>query len=222
MLVRLGQEVQEVPRGLSAAAHPTRHSPTRRSGSSRSTSATSPASSGCSRIPTSSANTRVPTEPPPGFASYLARPLRRGLARRHAAGFAVLSPEGEFLGFTAIVDLESRPRQGEIGYVVAREARGRGVAGRSLRLVTDWALDTLGLQRVELHIDPENERVDPGRRALRLRPRGRPAVAALQGATSAATRRSTRCSRANPRSLARRTHLDPTWVNSLGEQGPCR
>ena len=69
----------------------------------------------------------------------------------------MLSRDGEFLGFTGIVDLDAEARQGEIGYVVAREARGRGVAGRSLRLVTDWALDTLGLQRVELHIDPENE-----------------------------------------------------------------
>jgi RimJ/RimL family protein N-acetyltransferase len=102
-------------------------------------------------------NTRVPTEPPPGFASYWLGRYIEGWGEGTRAGFAVLSPDGEFLGFTGLVDLEAGARQGEIGYVVAREARGRGVAGRSLRLVTDWALDTLGLQRVELHIDPENE-----------------------------------------------------------------
>jgi RimJ/RimL family protein N-acetyltransferase len=102
-------------------------------------------------------NTRVPTEPPPGFAEYWLDRYIEGWRDGTRAGFAVLSPEGEFLGFTGLVDLQAEARQGEIGYVVAREARGRGVAGRSLRLVTDWALDTLGLQRVELHIDAENE-----------------------------------------------------------------
>ena len=69
----------------------------------------------------------------------------------------MLSHEAEFLGFSGVVDLDVEARQGEIGYVVAPEARGRGVAGPRLRLVTDWALDGLGLQRVELHIDPDND-----------------------------------------------------------------
>ncbi len=51
---------------------------------------------------------------------------------------------------------DAEGNQGEIGYVTVREARGRGVAQRALRLVTDWALDSAGLERVELHIDPEN------------------------------------------------------------------
>jgi RimJ/RimL family protein N-acetyltransferase len=68
----------------------------------------------------------------------------------------MLTPRGEFLGFAAIVDLDLEGRQGEIGYVVTPDARGRGVATRGLRLVTGWALDELGLLRVELHIDPEN------------------------------------------------------------------
>src|SRR4029079_2558817 len=99
---------------------------------------------------------RVPPDPPPGFASTWVGRYVEGWREGTRAGFAVLSPEGEFLGFNAIVDLHSEGRQGEIGYVVAKEARGRGVASRSLRLVTDWALDCLGLLRVELHIDPEN------------------------------------------------------------------
>src|SRR5262249_46350958 len=36
------------------------------------------------------------------------------------------------------------------------EERGRGVAGRALRLITDWALDGLLLDRVELRIDVGN------------------------------------------------------------------
>jgi RimJ/RimL family protein N-acetyltransferase len=72
------------------------------------------------------------------------------------AGFAILSGDDSFLGFVALVGLDLPAQQGEIGYVVAREERGRGVAGRALRLITDWALDGLLLDRVELRIDVGN------------------------------------------------------------------
>jgi RimJ/RimL family protein N-acetyltransferase len=43
-----------------------------------------------------------------------------------------------------------------VGYWVAREARGRGVATRALRLVSAWALDEVGIERLELMAEPEN------------------------------------------------------------------
>jgi [ribosomal protein S5]-alanine N-acetyltransferase len=46
--------------------------------------------------------------------------------------------------------------QASIGYWVAREARGRGVAGGALRLVSQWALEQLGLPRLQLVTDPAN------------------------------------------------------------------
>jgi RimJ/RimL family protein N-acetyltransferase len=48
-------------------------------------------------------------------------------------------------------------RQGEIGYIVAPAARGRGIAVRAVRLITEWWLQELGLERVELRIEVENE-----------------------------------------------------------------
>ncbi len=45
---------------------------------------------------------------------------------------------------------------GEIGYLVRREARGRGVAPRAVRLVSGWALTELGLARLELLAEPAN------------------------------------------------------------------
>jgi RimJ/RimL family protein N-acetyltransferase len=102
-------------------------------------------------------NTRVPTNVEAGFgATWLDRYVH-GWRDGSRAGFAVLSEADEFLGFVGIVDLDLDRQQGEIGYVVTREARGRGVAGRALRLVSDWALGDLGLERVELHIEPGNE-----------------------------------------------------------------
>jgi len=102
-------------------------------------------------------NTRVPSRPPNGFAVKWIGRYTRGWADGSCAGFAILDETNRFLGFAAIVVLDLSARQGEIGYVVAREARGRGVAGRALRLLTDWAIEGLGLERVELRIDVAND-----------------------------------------------------------------
>lgn len=45
---------------------------------------------------------------------------------------------------------------GQIGYWVAREARGRGVATRALQLVSRWGLAQRGFARVQLLTEPEN------------------------------------------------------------------
>lgn len=44
-----------------------------------------------------------------------------------------------------------------VGYWVAREARGRGYATRALRLVSRWALEEIGVERLELLAEPINE-----------------------------------------------------------------
>ena len=61
------------------------------------------------------------------------------------------------IGFAAFVQLDLEKEQGEIGYVVDQAARGRGAAGRAVGLLTRWGFSTLGLERIELHIDPANE-----------------------------------------------------------------
>ncbi len=49
-------------------------------------------------------------------------------------------------------------RRHAVGYLVAPEARGRGVAVRALRLVTRWGFDQLGIQRLALWTLPGNIR----------------------------------------------------------------
>lgn len=106
--------------------------------------------------------TRVPSEPPPGFAAtWLGRYLD-GWRDGSRAGFAIEGHDGEFLGLGMFVQLDWDGRQGEIGYVVNSAARGRGVATRTLRLLTDWGFSELELERIELWIDvtnPASERV---------------------------------------------------------------
>lgn len=100
--------------------------------------------------------TRVPTNPPAGFAGEWIARYEQGWQDRTRAGFAIETHEGEFLGLGLFVRLEGEGQQGEIGYVVARAARGRGVATRTLRLLTDWGFSHLGLKRIELWIDTGN------------------------------------------------------------------
>jgi RimJ/RimL family protein N-acetyltransferase len=73
------------------------------------------------------------------------------------AAFAVTDAQtGEVLGAIGLNLHEHFALQGSIGYWVAREARGRGVATAALRLVARWALADLGLPRVQLVTDPAN------------------------------------------------------------------
>jgi ribosomal-protein-alanine N-acetyltransferase len=78
---------------------------------------------------------------------------------RHAeAAFAITHAEtGEVLGAIGLNLQRHFGLQSSIGYWVAKEARGRGVATAALRLVARWALEDLGLPRVQLVTDPENE-----------------------------------------------------------------
>lgn len=51
------------------------------------------------------------------------------------------------------LDVNPADRAGRVGYWVAPEARGRGVATRSARLLCQWAFDEDGLDLVRLELD---------------------------------------------------------------------
>jgi RimJ/RimL family protein N-acetyltransferase len=79
-----------------------------------------------------------------------------GWADDSRAGFSIQSPEAEFLGMAAVIEFSRESSQGEIGYILAPAARGRGVASGALRLLSDWAIRDIGLERVELRISANN------------------------------------------------------------------
>jgi RimJ/RimL family protein N-acetyltransferase len=58
--------------------------------------------------------------------------------------------DGRLLGSLGFVAFDWDGRVTSVGYWVAADERGRGVATRALRLGTDWALTSLGLGTVEL------------------------------------------------------------------------
>jgi RimJ/RimL family protein N-acetyltransferase len=100
--------------------------------------------------------TRVPAGADETFARAWIRRYEGGWEDGSRAGFAILAPDGGFLGFAAVIDLDLAHREGEIGYMVAPAARGRGIAPRAVELLTRWGFDELGLIRLELRIDVRN------------------------------------------------------------------
>jgi RimJ/RimL family protein N-acetyltransferase len=70
---------------------------------------------------------------------------------------AIVGIDGGLLGSIGLASIDWEDHRGEIGYWVAREGRGRSVAARATRLLSRYALDTLGLERLELLTHPENK-----------------------------------------------------------------
>jgi RimJ/RimL family protein N-acetyltransferase len=101
--------------------------------------------------------TLVPSGAGESFVRGWIERYQEGWQHGSCAGFCIRSVSGgAFLGFAAIVQLELDARQGELGYMVAPAARGRGVSVRAVDLLTRWAFDDLGLERLELRIDVAN------------------------------------------------------------------
>jgi RimJ/RimL family protein N-acetyltransferase len=106
---------------------------------------------------------------------------------QHAREFLASDPEGvrlfvvdgadRLLGTVALMEVDLERGYAEIGYWLAAEARGRGVAGGSVVLLRDWAAAELGLTLLEIIVHRDNAA------SLRVPPRaGFPATGELRDA----------------------------------------
>jgi RimJ/RimL family protein N-acetyltransferase len=152
VLVRLGQEVQEVPRRLAAPAlsdGQIRLEPLAQSDVHELLALVEdPEIVRFTRLPTNGVDAT--------WVSGWIRRYEAGWGDGSRAGFAVRAEDGSLLGFAAVVELDLEHGEGEIGYLVGPAARGQGVALRAVELLTRWCFDELGLERIELRIDREN------------------------------------------------------------------
>jgi [ribosomal protein S5]-alanine N-acetyltransferase len=102
--------------------------------------------------------TRVPVPVPSGWErewfDFYEEGRRNGTREAFAA---VDADDGSFLGLGLAFSIDAEGRQLELGYVVSPHGRGRGVATRTLQLLTDWAFDALDALRIELWISASNE-----------------------------------------------------------------
>ena len=154
MLVRLGQEVQEVPRRLTRPDPPLHDDVIRLEPLTHDDRADLLALIDDEAVLDF---TLVPTAADSSFVNGWIARYEAGWDDGTCAGFAARdATDGSFLAFASIVKLDVAAREGELGYAVSPAARGRGVARRAVELLTRWAFDELDLIRLELAIDVAN------------------------------------------------------------------
>ncbi len=101
--------------------------------------------------------TRVPDH----YGERDAREWAGEAARQHEAGeglhlLIVDAGDGRLLGSIGIHRILDEDRRCDIGYWLAREARGRGAMTGAVRLLSAWAFDELPVDRIEIIVDPRN------------------------------------------------------------------
>ncbi|MEA2210876.1 MAG: hypothetical protein QOF83_824 [Solirubrobacteraceae bacterium] len=68
-----------------------------------------------------------------------------------AAPFAIVeAPDAGLLGSVSLLRIAWEHRRAEVGYWLAREARGKGHASRAVALLCAWGFRSLGLERIDL------------------------------------------------------------------------
>jgi RimJ/RimL family protein N-acetyltransferase len=100
--------------------------------------------------------TRIAEPPPDGFARDWIAAYEAARMDGSREGFAALDGGGGFVGLGLAPEIDPEAGEVELGYIVARAARGRGVATQILTLLTRWAFDEAEAQRAYLIIDVEN------------------------------------------------------------------
>jgi RimJ/RimL family protein N-acetyltransferase len=98
----------------------------------------------------------VPTPYTRSDARDYLRSVKEGWREGTGAAFAILDAASTQVLGSIGLHIHRSERRASVGYWLSREARGRGVATRALRLVSAWALDALGIERLELIAEPIN------------------------------------------------------------------
>jgi len=98
--------------------------------------------------------TRVPDENSLGLMREWLTQWRSGAEELHL--LVVGAQDAALLGAIGIVDMDRDQGRCGIGYWLAKEARGRGVMVRAVRLLCAWIFETLPIERIEIQVEPDN------------------------------------------------------------------
>jgi RimJ/RimL family protein N-acetyltransferase len=99
--------------------------------------------------------TRIPVPTPDDFVETWLATYDRAREEGTREAFAAVDDDGELVGLGLVPTLDRDAAEAEIGYIVAPDHRGRGIAAAILREVTAWAF-AQGIERCELYIDVRN------------------------------------------------------------------
>jgi RimJ/RimL family protein N-acetyltransferase len=101
--------------------------------------------------------TRVPDDYTAADARAWLQQEAEGRARGDLLGLLVVDARDDrLLGSVGIVRADWEEGRCELGYWMAPESRRRGIGTRAVRLLCDWAFESLPLERIEIHAEPEN------------------------------------------------------------------
>jgi RimJ/RimL family protein N-acetyltransferase len=87
--------------------------------------------------------------------SYIARQRRR-LLDGYGYSFVIADAGGGGVGSIGLWLRDIDQGRAQVGYWVAAAGRRRGAAGNALRAVSRWAMSTLAVARLEIHVEPWN------------------------------------------------------------------
>ena len=66
-------------------------------------------------------------------------------------------PDGKIAGIVDVFDFDVRNSKAEVGIVVLREFRGRGIGRNALRLMEEHCFDFLGIHQIYAYVRCDNE-----------------------------------------------------------------
>src|SRR4051812_36421057 len=102
--------------------------------------------------------TRVPEPVPADFVQAWVDRYERGMLDNTRMNFAIeQASDATFLGLALAPHLDVDERTAELGYILATQARGRGVATEALRQLTAWAFQERQMIRLQLLISVSND-----------------------------------------------------------------
>lgn len=82
---------------------------------------------------------------------------RRKRSEREVLPLAIVEAGGgSAVGNVNLTRFSDDGREAALGYWLVPPARGRGLASRAARLLVAWGFETMGLERIELAVLPEN------------------------------------------------------------------
>jgi RimJ/RimL family protein N-acetyltransferase len=90
-------------------------------------------------------------------ANYLTEVVRRASTEpRTSFILAVVTLDGELIGAAHLKFIDTQRRQGELGYVLAKDSWGIGYATEVARCLITFGFDELGLDQITATCHPEN------------------------------------------------------------------
>lgn len=89
--------------------------------------------------------------------SYIERQRSRAAAGEGYQFVVVDNASGIAVGQIGLTFRDQRHERASVGYWIAPQYRGRRYAKEALQTITDWALHSLAVERLELYVEPWNE-----------------------------------------------------------------